>query len=276
MLAARLELELLPGARELLAARELAIPQRDDLCGALCGALALQAAGFARHGGEPLDQDRVAQAAGSVVSASVDERHLPPGAASRRDYRLELPVIEDAERSGTTAAGLVRALEELSGESLAAVPLSGPWSAHALDGLFETALALEGAVTFIANLATHHLWGAGTGLSVLLGYLLEGTRDGLPPDWDVGHFVCVLARVRGPAGRLYAIADTYPTLGRGGLHLQPVERLVPALSRPGMAPGGLIVALDARRAAVIRARAAELGLRVGAWDNGSVAAETAA
>lgn len=276
MEAARLELELLPGARALLAAREAAIPQRDDLCGALCGALALRAAGIEQHGGEPVDQDLVAVAAGSVVSAAPDERHLPAGARSRRDYRLELPLIEDAERSGTNAAGLVRALEELSGGALAAVPLTGPWSPGALDALFETAAAFEGAATFVANLATRHLWGAGAGLPVLLGYLLDGTQEGPPPDWDVGHFVCVFARARGPAGSLYAIADTYPELGRGGMHLQPAERLSLALRRPDMAPGGLLVALEAQEAAIIRARAAELGLREGAWDNGSVAAETAA
>jgi hypothetical protein len=276
MQARRLELQLLPGAQALLAAREAAIPQRDDLCGALCGALALHAAGVERRGQEPVDQDLVALAAGSVVSAVPDERHLPAGARSRRDYRLELPLIADAELSGTTAAGLGRALEELSGGALAALPLTGPWSAAALDGLFEAAAALEGAVTFVANVATRQLWGARASLPVLLAYLLDGAQEGPPADWDVGHFVCVFARARGPAGTLYAIADTYPQLGFDGLHLQPPERLALALRRPGMAPGGLLVALDAREAAGLRATAAELGLREGAWDNGTASAEAAA
>ena len=43
-----------------------------------------------------------------------------------------------------------------------------------------------------------------------------------------------------------------------------------------MAPGGLLVAAAAAEAAGLRARAAELGLREGAWDNGTVAAEAAA
>ena len=42
---AALPTELLPGARELLAMHERELPQRDDLCGAFCGALALGAAG---------------------------------------------------------------------------------------------------------------------------------------------------------------------------------------------------------------------------------------
>ena len=60
-----LEMTLLPGARELLAVHTRELPQRDDLCGAFCGALALNAAGIAEHDGEPLDQDAVALAAGS-------------------------------------------------------------------------------------------------------------------------------------------------------------------------------------------------------------------
>ena len=63
-----LDLTFLPGARRLLEIHARELPQRDDLCGAFCGALALGAAGIDEHQGEPLDQDAVALAAGSVVS----------------------------------------------------------------------------------------------------------------------------------------------------------------------------------------------------------------
>ncbi len=43
---APLEMTLLAGARELLAIHARELPQRDDLCGAFCGALALGAAGI--------------------------------------------------------------------------------------------------------------------------------------------------------------------------------------------------------------------------------------
>ncbi len=95
---------LLPGARALLAAHAEEIPQRDDLCGAFCGALALRAAGIERAGGEPLDQDTVAVAAGSIVAGSRDPHTLPEGETGRRDYRLEIPEIDDPEISGTTPA----------------------------------------------------------------------------------------------------------------------------------------------------------------------------
>src|SRR5262249_3128835 len=59
----------LPGARALLAIHSRELPQRDDLCGAFCASLALRAAGVEDHAAEPLDQDAVALAAGSIVSA---------------------------------------------------------------------------------------------------------------------------------------------------------------------------------------------------------------
>ena len=92
---------------------------------------------------------------------------------------------------------------------------------------------------------------------------------GPAPDWDVGHFVCVAARVTGPGGSLYVIVDTYPALGREGIHAQPGERVVRALQRPGMAAGGAIAVVAAPDAPRVRARAVAAGLREGAWDNGT-------
>jgi len=64
-----LQLELLPGARELLALHDRELPQRDDLFGAFCGALALRAGGVERAAGEPLDQDAVALHVDDVAAA---------------------------------------------------------------------------------------------------------------------------------------------------------------------------------------------------------------
>lgn len=268
--ARQLDITLLPGARELLAAHARELPQRDDLCGAFCGAVALRAAGIDRHGGEALDQDAVAVAAGTVVSAVSDPGNLPVGEQGRRDYRLSLPFIDDAGVSGTTAGGLARAVERLSGDALAAIPYTGPWSTSSLAGLFDLAVGLERPVTFVANLATGHLWGSRARAPQLLDYLLDGDPAGPPSDWEVGHFVCLIGRVRGPRGSLYAVADTYPSLGDGGLHLQPEERLAVALERPGMPPGGLIVIASVEDAATVRSGAGALGLNEGAWDNGTV------
>jgi hypothetical protein len=254
------------------------LPQRDDLCGAFCGALALGAAGISTSpgGGEPIDQDTVALAAGSVVGMHTDPAILPFDEGGRRDYRLELPFVEDSSVSGTTAAGLAAAVRELADGRLAVVPFSGPWTPGTLDGLFDLAAALEHPVTLLANLATHHLWGSHPRVEELLSYLLDGESAGPPPDWDVGHFVCVVGRVSGPGGSLYGVADTYLSLGDGGVHLQPRERLVAAIERKDMPAGGVLVVVDAEEAPLVRAGADALGLSEGIWDNGTVTTSPAA
>jgi hypothetical protein len=270
---AAVEMTLLPGARALLDSHARELPQRDDLCGAFCGALALGAAGFGGDGAEPLDQDAVALAAGSVVSRLPQDGNLPHGERGRRDYRLPLPLVADATASGTTAAGVLAALERLSGGALAAIPYSGPWTADTLGGLFDAAAALERPVTLIANLATSHLWGTHPRAGQLLGYLYDGELAGPPPDWDVGHFVCVFGRVRGSRGSLYGVADTYPVLGSGGVHLQPAEHLAAAIARRDKPAGGVVVVVTFGDLHRVRACARDIGLVEGLWDNGTVALE---
>jgi hypothetical protein len=270
---------LLAGARELLAAHARELPQRDDLCGAFCGALALNAAGLERTpAGDPLDQDAVALAAGSIVSVArgrAGPGHLPAGESGRRDYRLDIPTIDDPEVSGTTAEGVLRAIGELSGGELDALPYAGPWTAPSLHGFFDAAAALERPATLVANLATHHLWGGRPTASQLLDYLYDGVLDGPAPDWDVGHFSCIVARTSGPSGHLYAVADTYPSLGDHGVHLQPEERLAAAIARPDKPAGGVLAVVDKQDTARIRAAAAVLGLRESIWDNGTVTGRAA-
>lgn len=273
---APLESILLPGARALLDRHARELPQRDDLCGAFCGALALSAAGYERAGEEPIDQDAVALAAGSIVSGERDAGTLPHGETGRRDYRLTLPTIEDPEVSGTTAAGVSRAIQELSEGQLEAIPYSGPWTPATLDGIFELAAVLERPATLVANLATHHLWGGRPTPKQLLDYLYDGETSGPPPDWDVGHFACVVARTSGPAGSLYAVADTYPALGDRGVHLQPRERLAAAIDRRDKPAGGVIAVVSRQDAERVRGGAAALGLSEGLWDNGTVLGRDAA
>lgn len=273
---ASLKTVLLPGARALLERHARELPQRDDLCGAFCGALALNAAGLERTpAGEPLDQDAVAIAAGSIVSVGRDPDTLPAGETGRRDYRLEIPTIDDPEISGTTAAGVAEAIPALSSGAIEALTYAGPWTAQTLRGLFDAAARAEQAVTLLANLATHHLWGGHPTAAQLLAYLYDGADDGPAPDWDVGHFVCVVARTEGPGGRLYTVADTYPALGDHGVHLQPEERLAAAIARPDKPAGGMIAAVAAPDAPRLRAAAAALGLEERLWDNGTIAEQAA-
>jgi hypothetical protein len=264
---------MLPGADRLLRVHARELPQRDDLCGAFCAALALRAAGVEERAGEPVDQDAMALAAGTIVSARSNPDILPLGEPGRRDYRVSLPTVEDSAVSGTTPAGLVRAMEELSVGQLAAIPYGGPWTAGTLAGVFDVAASLTRPVTLLANVATRHLWGAGPRVEQLLDYLLDGAQNGPEPDWDVGHFACVVGRIRGPGGSLYCIADTYPSLGSGGVHLQPEEQLARAIERRDIPAGGMIVVASAEDAQAVRSGAAAVGLLESLWDNGTPAAE---
>ncbi|HEY4428542.1 MAG TPA: hypothetical protein VGN08_10095 [Solirubrobacteraceae bacterium] len=268
-----LDVTLLPGARGLLELHARELPQRDDLCGAFCASLALRAAGIEEHDGEPVDQDTVALAAGSVVSRHPDPDILPRGEPGRRDYRATLPLVEDPHLSGTTALGLLEAVQTVSGGQLTAIPYTGPWTPETLGGLFDSAAALDRPAALLANIATRHLWGSRATPGELLDYLYDGADAGPPPDWDVGHFVCLTARVRGPAGSLYALADTYPSLGSHGVHMQPQERLAAALERPDLPAGGMLAIVSPGDAAAVRRAAETLALREGMWDNGTVARE---
>jgi hypothetical protein len=270
--AGPLRTRLLAGSLELLAYQRSELPQRDDLCGAFCGALALHAGGIHSHRGDPLDQDAVAAEAGSVVSAVANPSILPEDEDGRRDYRLDLPRIDDGHLSGTTADGVVRAITAIGSPLLEAIPLSGPWTRAALDALYDTAVELERPVALLANHATRYLWGSHASTAEMMSHLLTGANEGPPPDWDVGHFACVIARTDGPAGNLYALADTYPVLGERGIHMQPGAHLAAALARPDMPAGGMIVVVQAPDAARIRDAAATAGLVESLWDNGSVEA----
>jgi hypothetical protein len=252
------------------------LPQRDDLCGAFCGALALHALDVHARGGAPIDQDDVALAAGSLVSARPQPEILPDGEAGRRDYRLQLPRIEDADRSGTTAAGVVEAIARVSSGEAEAVPLAGPWTVETLAAVFDLARSAQRPAALIANLATHHLWGSRASVQQLLGWLERGRDEGPPPDWRVGHFALVVARCEGPGGHMYAVADTYPALGVGGVHLQPAPHLAAAIAREDMPAGGVIAVVGTADADALRAGAAAIGLREQLWDNGTPEAERAA
>jgi hypothetical protein len=247
------------GAARFLDLHGAELPQKDELCGAFCALLALRTAGFSAS-----DQDAVAELAGTRVTAGGEIEPLPPGETGRRDYRVALETVADAARSGTAVAGLARAVEVLSDGGAVSIGLSGPWTPSAVLDLVELGDRAERALTLIANVATGELWGARAEPATWLRYLSTGSLDGPPPDWDVGHFVCLLGAVRGPAGALAIVADTYPSLGWRGVHLQPVERIAAAL-----AARGVLVVVDAADAAEVRRVAAAAGLAEGLWDNGT-------
>ncbi|WP_158883010.1 DUF6885 family protein [Amycolatopsis anabasis] len=248
-----------PGAADVLAEARAEMPQKNELCGAFVTLVCLRANGIT-----VLDQDEAALAAGTVVLAG-GEPTWPVSEKGRDDYRLELPSTTDPRAAGSSAAGVARAVETLSGQRLRAVPASGEWAAANLERLLSGVHGLpRGAV--IANVATAEFAAQDTPDRAFADYL----DGGLPPlwtsRWRVGHFVLFGGTLSGTGGVLVSVVDTYPTLGRFGVHLQPVDRLAAALRRDGMTPGGLLLVVPAEAAAAAAELVADAGLRTELWD----------
>lgn len=255
---------LVPGPPGFNDLHERAMPQKDQLCGAFWGALTLAAAGHA------VDQDKVALRAGTSLAEGDPAGWLPPGASPRTDYGVSLPVSHDDGSSGTSASALARSIEELSGGTLSAVPVAGPWSAETIVALVEVVAAEAPECTLVANLQTGRLWGSRPPVGILLDHLLGRSVEAPPPDWEAGHFLTIVAAVKGPGGALIALRDTYPELGWGGYHLQPVGAVAAALERGDGSEGGVLCLCAASDATNLAERLRASGFIVRHWDNGTL------
>jgi hypothetical protein len=260
---------LVAGAQRTAALHAAELPQKNALCAAFWGLLALRLAGHRECDGRPLDQDAVALAAGTLLGPPGAADELPAGEPGRRDYRLELPRSDRPEAVGTSPAGLAHAVARLSQGSLRAVPVAGPWERATVLAAVDVAARVPGTATLIANVATGPLWGGRHSTAALLGYLATGTAEGPPPDWLVGHFVGILGTLAGPGGTLAIVADTYRSLGWDGVHLQPVELLAEALRRDDGVDGGMLLVVSDAYATVAERQLRNLGLITALWDNGS-------
>jgi hypothetical protein len=240
--------------------------QKDNLCGPYWVARVLNDAGFNEWDGEPLDQDVVALRAGTALPEPVGEPSVPRGAASMAHYRFELPYTA-AEESGTSPAGLVRAIEQASGGELRAVPIRGRWSAERVERLVADAPGL--GARLIANVRTGKLWGSRARPEQVLAELNGEAATGPDPDWDVGHYIELAMLIRGPRGSLVAVRDSYPSLGWEGNHLQPPRAVAEALLRGDGREGGVLVVVHHRGVGDVAALVRQLGLEIGVWNNGN-------
>jgi hypothetical protein len=250
--------KLTRGADRLLELHAAELPQKDELCGCFWAVLALRL----NYEG-PIEQDDVALVAGSVITSHGSVDLLPRGQARRNDYRLELPVTEDDASSGTSAHGVALAVSELTDGRLAACPVSG-LDVRRVRALLHAAADATAPVVLVANVQTGAFWGSHPSAAQVAAYLARGDLGAGPaPDWSVGHFVGLVGLSEGRTGALVTVADTYPVLGAGGVHLQPVEAVAAALAGRGV----LVVAEpnEARRVA------GEAGGMPELWDNGSPA-----
>jgi uncharacterized protein DUF6885 len=236
--------------------------QKDSLCGPFHAARVLLDAGVGEREGLPVDQDLVALHAGTTVPPGPE---VPPGAESLRDYRYELPVV-DAERAGTTPAGLADAIAQLSGGRLECVPLRGDWRAEAVERLVDAAPAL--GARLIANLRTGRLWGSHPPVEALVAELFGEQSAAVPSaDWDVGHFVELVTVARGRGGALVVVRDSYPSFGWMGHHLQPPSAIAAALLRGDGRAGGVLAVVRSGGAAAVVDMADELELDARLWEN---------
>jgi hypothetical protein len=252
------------------------LPQKDELCGAFWGSLALRALGVESAGGEPVDQDAVALAAGTTRSSGDPAQWVPPGATPRGDHRIRLPLAEDDATAGTAAPAVAAAVERLSNGAIRAIPVAGApvggWSAESVVRLLELLEPLGERVVAVANLSTAPLWGSRADPASLLAVLAGEAVQAPPPDWHVGHFVGLALLVRGPGGALVLIRDTYRELGVDGHHLQPAAALAAALERGDGVEGGVLCFVPAHEADGLRGRLEQHGFELRHWDNGSVPA----
>jgi hypothetical protein len=257
------EVEVVPGPRDFALLHELTIPQKDQLCGPFWAALILSAAGSAAS------QEEVALGAGTTLAEGDPARWLPPGAPPQTDYTATIPVAPEEASSGTSVSGVARSIEELSGGTLVAVPVAGPWNPDAVVSLVEISASQAPECVLIANLRTGRLWGSRPPARLLLDHLLGRPVAAPPPDWDCGHFLTIAACMSGPGGALIALRDTYPQLGWDGYHLQPAGAVAAALQRGDGREGGVLCVCEAPVAEPLAGRLGEVGFELRHWDNGS-------
>jgi hypothetical protein len=258
------------GPSALAADYDAELPQKDQLCGCFWGCLALRAHGVRERAGEPVDQDLVAREAGTVLMGGDPLQWLPPGeSVNRADYRLSFPPTDDPAAAGTGTEALAEAIERIAAGAVSIVPVAGPWSPERVVALLEHALAAAPDAVLIANIRTGRLWTTRPAPAALLAALAGEPADAPPCEWDEGHFVSLFALVRGAAGALVGIRDTYRSLGWQGTHLQPPAAVAAALDRGDGREGGVLCVASPATAATLRTALTEDGFDLRMWDNGS-------
>src|SRR6202165_2178571 len=89
--------------------------QKDNLCGPFWAARVLNESGYATWDGQPIDEDLIAQRAGTMLPNAGTNAGVPPGAVSRAAYRYALSTAPVAE-SGTSVQALGGAVGARGGD----------------------------------------------------------------------------------------------------------------------------------------------------------------
>jgi hypothetical protein len=266
MPAETVTLKFLPGAERVLAEHRQELPQKNELCGAFWVTLGLRAFANAK-----IEQDHVGLAASSLLSVVQVADSLPPGHPGRDDYILDLNrAVESDIDSGTSSQGLQVATSQLSEGAFTSVPVSGEWTSAKVAEMLSRLFEADVSCLVMSNSATRFLWNSHMPSHAALEFLFTGSTEVIGSEWNVGHFLCILGYVEGPHGTLALCADTYPSLGSAGLHLQPLDGIAASLRRDDSPySGGMLVMVATANVSVIVSIVEAIGLTTEIWDNGT-------
>lgn len=226
-----INLTLFPYLAPLLRVHQQTGQQPDNLCGPYWVSLLLQAYGHLEV--TPVD---VAIAAGTVVPSQGDPSSwLPSQAVSRLGTGYDrILTTPDAEASGTSMAGLMRATETLSHGRFCLLPLqTHDWHTGLaqLESLWHA--QPDWQVVPLLNVHTQYFWGSKlTPLELYESFAEPSSQARSPADWSVGHFAVWVGQMQSRHLCLYTLLDTYPNFGWHGLHVQPPAAIATALQRP--------------------------------------------
>jgi hypothetical protein len=220
--------------------------------------------------GIAIDAPSLARDAGTALPPRDAQPSIPPGAESRRDDRLQLPITKRAEESGTSVRGVMAAIARASDHTRALVPLRANWTRESVLEVVELCRRRpQWNAVPLANVRTGRLWGSRLPLLDALEWLAGSDVAPPAPDWDVGHFVTIAATLDGPARSLLVIRDSYPQFGWDGHHLQPPEALAAGLDRGDGREGGIALYVADRDRPDVEVAAKDVGFQLDGWDNGS-------
>ena len=257
--------QFLPGFLPIMQVHQQAGQQPDNLCGPYWVSILLRSQGF-NVTPEDVTPEAVAQLARTVLPTGDPATWLPAGATSKQGYSLPLPSTACLSQAGTSAQGLIAAVNQLTAGTLILLPLQTRWTIDRIQALLQ--LCQTWRVVPLCNIRTSPLWGTGLAVSDAIAYL--NGQAIVPPeaDWNVGHFLTLAGTVQGVKS-LILVCDTYPHFGWQGYHLQPAEAIAQALNRDDGTGGGVLLLIRSEDQLEISQQAKAIDLAIEVWDNGS-------
>ncbi len=272
--------------------------QRPATCGAYALSYLFPALGFTRHAGRDLvAEDYLAHLAAVAVEAEeipaseeitqrVRAGELTEAAAlathGREWYRYPVRWSADPVESGTSPAGVARAIAVATAGSWVAVPVAARDEAGDVrldeDRWSRLLATLEARVEAwrwhaIFNYESDHMLRPDDTRYTAANLAAPDVLDRVPRDaWGVGHFVGLagLWRMGGDGQWWLLLLDTYKHRGFEGYQPQPAELMRRAMVRTDGREGGMLLVVPRERVAEAETLLAGIGIPERMWSNGSL------